>query len=213
MERFIKRISQKLAGDLPGIDAHEIVRPRLLNGKAFELKTQPNPRRGAVMILFYPDKGQVFFPLIQRPDYEGVHGGQVGLPGGKFEDGDKDLVYTALRESYEEIGVHPEQVNVIGVLSEYYVAASNHLILPVVGYASQKPDFVPDLIEVAEVIEAPVNSLQDPSTLKEREMTVRGFSMITPYYDLQNRVVWGATAAMLSELRSVVTGVPAFGNI
>jgi 8-oxo-dGTP pyrophosphatase MutT (NUDIX family) len=207
MENFVSQVSEKLKQNLPGNDAHEVVRPRLLSGQAFELKSQPNPRKGAVLILFYPESDRIYFPLIQRPNYEGVHGGQIGLPGGKYEDSDQDLIHTALRESHEEIGVHPDNVNVIGALSEYYVAASNHLILPVVGYALQKPDFVPDHIEVAEVIEAPVDRLRDPKSLKEKEMTIRGFSMITPYYDLQNKVVWGATAAMLSELRAVVSDI------
>ena len=66
--------------------------------------------------------------MIQRPQYEGVHSGQIALPGGKYEDADKDLIATAIRETQEEVGADPNTIEVIGHLSEFMVSASNHLV-------------------------------------------------------------------------------------
>ncbi|MDH5607864.1 MAG: CoA pyrophosphatase [Cyclobacteriaceae bacterium] len=201
----IRLLSQRLGKPLPGADAHGQMRARPSSGARLSVRHTEPPRPGAVLILLYADKGRLFFPLIQRPSYEGVHGGQIGLPGGKQEPSDADLVQTALRETNEEIGVDKHVVHVLGSLTPFHVAVSNHMILPVVGFVEKKPVFVPDHQEVEEVIEAPLHQLLDGSYRKETEINVRGVRLVAPYFDLENRIVWGATAMMLSELASILT--------
>ena len=75
--------------------------------KNFDPDTESNTRQSSVLILLYEKEGQVFIPLIQRPEYEGVHSGQIALPGGKVEPSDPDILATALRETHEEIGIPP----------------------------------------------------------------------------------------------------------
>lgn len=204
MEPFISSLETRLKKPLPGYENLDLMKPRLSNGEDINFPYRNNAKEGAVLICFYAEKGEIFFPLIQRPDYDGVHSGQIGLPGGKKEVEDKDLIQTALRESEEEIGLNPQDVKVIGTLTNYYVGASNHNVLPVIGYVTQKPEFIPDQVEVAEVIEAPLIRLQDPVFRKEKQMNVRGTSLITPYFDIDSRVVWGATAMILSELSKIL---------
>jgi 8-oxo-dGTP pyrophosphatase MutT (NUDIX family) len=96
-----------------------------------------------VLALLYPHAGQIFLPLILRSTYPGVHSGQIGFPGGGYEATDGDLTATALRETYEEIGVHASQYTVLGQLTPLYVSASNYLVQPIVGWIDYRPDLQP----------------------------------------------------------------------
>lgn len=211
-EEVITRLEQRLQEPLPGEVAREKMMATPLNGQKFKLNHEQPPRPGGVMLLLYPHEGKIYLPLTRRPDYNGVHSGQVSFPGGKAEQEDHSLIETALRETEEEIGVQRSEVRIIGQLSEFFVAASNFQVLPVVGYLEEKPRFEPDATEVAAVLEARLDQLLDPTYQKVRDMDVRGYQLRTPYFDVQGNVVWGATAMMLSEFISVLRDIPAFGN-
>ena len=152
------------------------------------------------MILLYEEAGVIQFPLIQRSEYRGVHSGQIALPGGKADESDADLIATATREAHEELGIDPLSIEIVGSLTSFFVAASNFQILPVVAYAREYPQFVPDEREVAGVVKADLKTMINPQTIKEKEITpAEGITFDAPYYDLSGKVVWGATAMMLSE--------------
>jgi len=198
-------LEKRLKERLPGEAAHVQMAPKSKTGNRLRFRHSDNPRLGAVMILFFKKNDQWYFPLIQRPKYEGVHSGQMALPGGRFEPSDPDLITTALRETHEEIGVEPKDVEVLGQLSEFFVAASNHKVLPVVGFCDQEPKFVPDPTEVEEVILASLDELLDVNKLKAKQITTTyGYQLQSPYFHLGEKVVWGATAMMLNELRHIL---------
>lgn len=156
------------------------------------------------MILLYPDEDAIRFPLIQRPEYPGVHSGQMALPGGKQEPGEEEIE-TALRETEEEIGVKRADIEVIGTLSSFYVFASNFQIQPVVGKVSGHPNFVPQESEVAEIVKADLMHLLDDNYLKQKMVMPReGFELQAPYFDLEGKTVWGATAMMLNEFKMIL---------
>jgi len=202
-----KRVQKPMPGDV----AHQRMKPKLADGSLLRLRHSTPPQKSGVLILLYEDEGGVRFPLIQRPNYKGIHSGQMALPGGRYEKEDLDQFHTALREAEEEIGVEKEKVAIIGGLSEFYVAASNYMVLPVIAKIDHKPAFVPEPREVDEIVTPPVNHLIDPSRLKEKEMTVRnGLRIICPYFDLEGRTVWGATAMMLSEFVAILKEYPAW---
>jgi 8-oxo-dGTP pyrophosphatase MutT (NUDIX family) len=206
LTRFLEKRVQL---PMPGDAAHSQMKPKLPNGGPLKMKHATPPRKGGVLILLYEDNGLVRFPLIQRPSYEGIHSGQMALPGGRYEEEDMDQFHTALRESDEEIGIHKEKVEIIGSLSEFFVAASNYMVLPVIGKIDHKPTFIPEPREVADIVTPQVKDLIDPRRLKEKEMTVSsGFKLQCPYYDLEGRTVWGATAMMLSELVEILKEYP-----
>lgn len=203
MQELIGKLSARLTQPLPGRVAHEKMLPGM--SPNFRIKHTSDPRRGAVLILLFEGDGEIKFPLIQRPVYEGVHSGQMALPGGKFEQGDDHLVATALRETQEEIGVSAHRIQVIGVISEFFVAASNHLVLPVIGYTTDYPQFVPEPREVEEIVLAPLTELLDETRIKETEIiTSGGYRIHSPYFELQGKVVWGATAMILSEFVHII---------
>jgi 8-oxo-dGTP pyrophosphatase MutT (NUDIX family) len=205
MDILIKRIIQALEGDLPGMEAHAAMAPRGLGDERFRLKVPSDALLGSVLILLYEIDGEAFFPLMQRPVYDGHHSGQISLPGGKLEPGDPDRVATALREAEEEMGIPRQRVEVLGNLSELYIPPSNFRVLPVLGYMREKPLFIPDPVEVASIIETPVRALLTPEARQEtdRPPGIR-YSMRVPYFAVGEHVVWGATAMMLSEFLSVV---------
>lgn len=199
-------LEKRLVQNLPGNSAHELMKPRMADGTSFSITHPTHPREGGVLILFYEAEGVVKFPLIQRTTYEGIHSGQIALPGGKKEDEDGNLKNTALREAYEEIGIDLEEVEIIGSLSKFFVIASNYCVLPVIGKVAGIPRFTPDPREVEGILHPSLSTLTDPSSVKEKQMRVRGgVDMICPYYDLEEKVVWGATAMMLSELVSILS--------
>jgi 8-oxo-dGTP pyrophosphatase MutT (NUDIX family) len=137
--------------------------------------------------------------------YPGVHSGQVAFPGGRVDETDKTLTDTALREAYEEVGIRPQEVDVLGLLTPLFVHASNFMVHPVVGAATRRPDFTLDPYEVDALLEVPLTQLQDITRIGSKEIIVReNITIQAPFYDLQGHTVWGATAMIISELLEVV---------
>ncbi|MTI19802.1 CoA pyrophosphatase [Fulvivirga sp. RKSG066] len=204
LEDLVKHLSQKVNNGLPGMEAQQLMMPVESTRERFNLDKK-DVRRGGVLILLYQKEGSIFMPLTQRHDYGGTHGGQVSLPGGKFEEIDTDITSTALRETREEIGIAESQINVIGRLTDLYIPPSNFRVTPVIGYIKQKPAFEIDTFEVKELIEVRIDELLDLEKRKRKDITVRqGIKLNAPYFDLGGRVVWGATAMILSEFVTIL---------
>jgi 8-oxo-dGTP pyrophosphatase MutT (NUDIX family) len=197
-----EKLTRNLQRELPGSSSHA----RMAANSKFRLSAKPNERtrKSAVLILFYPYKGDIFVPLILRPPYDGVHSGQMAFPGGRYELSDENLIRTALREAQEEIGLRLTDVNVLGVMTEIFIPPSNFFALPVVATMSYRPDFFPDPREVEDVIEVPLAELMDRTIVGSSEIVVRGVSIEAPHYLIQARKVWGATAMMISELIDIL---------
>jgi 8-oxo-dGTP pyrophosphatase MutT (NUDIX family) len=206
-EKFKQRLKKELSCALPGEAAHQLMMPTVRAEKFVFPSFSTPPVQSAVLILFYTDRlGNIRFPLIQRPTYNGAHSGQVGLPGGKAEPADCDLVHTALRETEEEIGINASKIEVVGRLSELHIGVSNFIVTPVVGFLNSNPTFKLNRQEVEMVIEADVLDILTPEKRKDDTILVRGeFAIQTPYFEIENRIVWGATAMMLNELSMIIT--------
>lgn len=122
-----------------------------------------------------------------------------------MEAEDLDLMATALRETEEEIGLCPTQVEVLGALSEIYIPPSNFLVQPFVGLTPSRPNFIPDPREVAGVLEVPVADLLLEGAIRKRSITLRtGVRLNVACFELGGKVVWGATAMMLAEFKAVL---------
>ncbi len=190
---------------LPGKEAQLRMSPLPIDRRRFESALPGNHKKGAVLILLYPQEGKAYFPLIKRPEYPGVHSGQIAFPGGKMEAWDRDEVDTALREAWEEVGILPEQVNLIGRMSDLYIPASNFLVSPVLGYAESIPDFIPEVKEVARIIPAAISFLFEPGLRKRKVLEFSdSFRLDTPYFEVDKEMVWGATAMILGELLQIM---------
>ncbi|PZX50909.1 NUDIX hydrolase [Algoriphagus chordae] len=190
---------------LPGKEAQLSMSPNPVDKRRFDPKLPADHRKGSVLILLYPFENKAFFPLIKRPVYSGVHSGQIAFPGGKKEAEDANEEETALREAWEEVGVLPEQVNLIGRMSDLFIPTSNFLVSPILGYSDVIPDFVPEEKEVARIIQAAVSTLYEPAFRKQKVLEFsNNFRLDTPYFEVEKEMVWGATAMILSELLQIL---------
>lgn len=208
-ENFIDQLKKQLKEPLPGREAQIKMAPKPIDERRFSEDPKRPAKLGGVMVLLYPDEHGIHVPLMKRPVYNGAHSGQISFPGGKLEKVDSDLVETALRETHEEIGVPKEQVEVIGNLSELFIVASNFKVLPTVGVLKEKPEFIPDPIEVADVLQMPLSLFKESKKRKIKEMSFPPYTIYSPYYEVEGEIVWGATAMMLSELEFLLKRVEA----
>jgi len=189
-----KRWREILTSNLPGEEAQRLMAPEFRG--AFSHDSEPI--RAAVLILIYPTGGRTNIVLIKRNEYDGPHSAQVSFPGGAFEEQDKSLEVTALRETREELGIH-DDIEILGSLTEIYIPVSNFLVSPYAGWMDHPPVFNPDPTEVQYVIEASVDSLIDPANRGSETVSRHGQNIIAPFYLIENEKIWGATAMMLSE--------------
>ncbi|MCE6989278.1 CoA pyrophosphatase [Dyadobacter sp. CY323] len=199
---FTEQLTKKLTFPLPGESAHQVMQA----SSRLRLTFKPNARtrKSAILILFYPHKNEIYFPLILRPAYDGVHSGQVAFPGGRYELTDKDLVQTALREAQEEIGLRLNDVKILGCLTELFIPASNFYVLPVIAAMPYRPDYYPDPREVEEIFEIKLEDISDSDIIGSSDIQVRGEQVHAPHYMVQGYKIWGATAMMISELLTVL---------
>jgi len=203
-KNFVNILSKKIRQE--NTKAHQNMAPFSVADREKMLRSNPNPRLSAVMILIFNKNEQAHFSLIERPKYDGVHSGQMALPGGSKDDDDSDLKQTALRELEEEVGVKPDKVIVLGKLSEIYIPPSKFLVTPYVGILDTYPQYIKDDHEVEQIIDVPISLLFDDSILKKGsvDVGVKNMKMKVPYFDIFGHKVWGATALILSEFKAVM---------
>jgi 8-oxo-dGTP pyrophosphatase MutT (NUDIX family) len=172
-------------------------------------KKAKSAKRAAVMALFYPnEEGETYLVLILRKTYKGVHSAQVAFPGGKYEDEDKDLMVTAIRETEEEVGVPEEFMNVIKTMSPIYIPPSNFMVHPYVAISETTLNFVKQEEEVEAIIEVRlVDFLDESNTLTTRVPTSFNVEVDVPAFKFNDHIVWGATAMMLGEIKDLLKQV------
>ncbi len=200
--QLITSLQKNLGQPLPGQAAHKKMAQF---GRQFDFKHQAPPKLAAVMLLLYPKQGKTNIVLIQRTAHPlDPHQNQVSFPGGRKE-ANEDFQQAAKRETFEEVGVPQDQIQIIGRLSQVYVGASNFMIHPFVGYLTDTPKFIPQETEVKEILEIPITHLLDAARRKTTDFSVRGFQLKNvPYFDLADKIVWGATAMILNEFLEIV---------
>ncbi len=161
------------------------------------------------MALFYPTEDQnTNVLLILRKAYEGVHSNQISFPGGKVEQGDRDLLHTALRETYEEVGVPQQLVEVVCPLTEVYIPPSNFSVQPYIGLYKKTVPFQIQKEEVAALVEVSLaDFLDDKKVIHQILSTSYASDISVPAFHLNGHVVWGATAMVLSEVKELLKQV------
>jgi len=207
MQLTIEELKQKFLRPLPGALSHLKMSPshRVEDFSGLN-DMMPLAKRSAVLVLLFPDQGQLKTVFIKRSEYDGVHSGQISFPGGQFESTDRSFEATAIRETYEEIGVSSDKIQLVGQLTDFYIPPSNFLVKVFVGYSSQKPEYIPDKKEVQSVIEVNVDDLYDKNNITQMEFysTSRKALVNAPTYIINGVEIWGATAMIVSELLDVL---------
>lgn len=163
------------------------------------------PKKAAVLAFFYPNENkQTCFLLTKRASYKGTHSAQVSFPGGKIDIIDKTLKDTALRETYEEVGIPSKNIKIIRALTKTYIPPSNFLVSPFIGMLPHKPLFKINE-EVDTIIEVLLDDLLNNSNLSSQILKTSYMeNMEVPCFKLNNYVVWGATAMILSEIKDLI---------
>lgn len=161
-------------------------------------------RKSAVLALLYPKNDSLYFALTKRPDYPGAHGGQISFPGGKVEESDKSLKDTALRETWEEIGVQLSEDQIIHSLEHIYIPPSNFLVYPFLAVSTTPLEFKKDDYEVESILEIPCDQLHVENIKTGSIESSGNLKLKISYYELNSSVVWGATASILAEVHAIL---------
>lgn len=203
-EELVELLSAKLKDELPGDRAHFDMTSRARVTINDYLQRGLNHKLSAVTIgLFYDEQWKL--TLMKRPDYDGVHSGQIALPGGKMEPEDATLMFTAIREWQEETGTGIQEAHVLGELSKVYIPVSNYLVHPFVAVLEDTPIWNPDSREVQRILTPTLEELFSPDAKTTRKIPVGPNIWVTaPCYLVEQEVLWGATAMIVRELEMLL---------
>lgn len=196
---FISRFKN----DLPGASAHEAFAPYR---KHFENQANVTRKPAAVAIHFYIHLESWYFIIIERSSYDGKHSAQMAFPGGKPETNDPHLEFTARRESEEEIGIPTIQGELISELSMVWIPVSSFEVTPFVILHDERPTIQLNEREVANCFEVHLDELLDDSSVSKTTIQVNKEVQLEdiPCFLLNGKIVWGATALILAELKTLL---------
>jgi dephospho-CoA kinase len=185
-----------------------------LKGKIKEILSQREKKstpdkgltRAAVLIPLYQKEGECYMLLTKRTDKVEVHKGQLSFPGGAWDEHDADLLATAFRESFEEIGLHAQDIEILGELDDAPTVTSNFAVTPFVAVIPYPYQFKISQREVEELVEIPISALLDRNNFSEELLQPKGQVVLSYRYRYQDHVIWGATARILKSFLDLVFG-------
>lgn len=200
---LIKRFEK----ELPGEKSHLAFMP--FRGSSMEeIKKGIAFRDAAVaIILFHNKENRLCTIVTRRQEYDGSHSGQISFPGGKKELDDENLLATAIRECYEEIGIHASNFELLKELTPLFVPVSKFLITPYVFYSTnQSFDYMRSEREVAAINELDLLELYKSESVVNIDLQINPeFTMKNvPHFKQGDILIWGATALILNELKDIL---------
>lgn len=163
----------------------------------------PDFARAAVLIPLLRKNGEVSVILTVRTHSVETHKGQVSFPGGMMSSEDAHVTDTALREAEEELGIPGSAVRTLGLLDDHLVP-TKFIITPVVGYLDAVPEYIINPAEVEEVFDVPLAFFMDGRNGRPEEREIRGRKVMIWYFSYGKHLIWGATAAMINHLVTVL---------
>lgn len=178
--------------------------PKLRLQFSEEKIAKSTPKKAAVLALFYPDKNnKTRFLLTQRASYNGAHSAQISFVGGK-QDANETIKQTALRETFEEVGIAKNQIQIVRELTHNYIPPSNFMVTPFLGVMQKTPNFSPNY-EVEKIIEVLMDDLLNEKNISSTILSTSYMKEIeVPCFKLNHKIVWGATAMILSEIKDLL---------
>lgn len=205
-ENFISALSISIKNKLPGTHAQFKMAPATRIRELQFQKTPANAIEAAVLLCICINSrdNTITIPFIKRSEYEGVHSGQIALPGGKKEKIDDNITATAIREAQEEIGINPSLINTIGSLTPLYIPPSNYIVTPVVAFSERKITYNIDSNEVTELIEINLTDLIQPNNIKDFKFAVNKNTFTAPAFFINGYCIWGATAMIVNEFLEII---------
>lgn len=202
-------IRNKLSQPLPGLSSHLKLAPKVrIPELKNQLKDEANAQKSAVMILLFEEDSRMKVVFIKRSMYVGIHANQVAFPGGRYEESDINLETTALREVEEEIGIEANAIEILGRLSDIFISTSNFIVSTFVGFLKNKPTFVKDEREVADIYAINLQHFFEDDIIFEKDFIVPSSqnSIQAMCYKIGNTNIWGASAMIMSEFVDAIVG-------
>ncbi len=206
MNEFIDKLLAQIKKGLPGVEAQYKMAPtrRIKPVSDYFEKKEAAPK-SSVLILLYPKNNSIHVVLIERPVYNGTHSGQIAFPGGKVDVNDKSPMNTAIRETYEELGIQISENEILAELTSLYIPASNFEVFPFIAWKNHEPQFIPNTREVASVLETPVSMFLNEDCIYQVKIPINTeLTYNAPCFIISGKTVWGATAMILSELKELI---------
>lgn len=186
--------------ELPGNIAHIKMSPF----RKIVTNIPEKARKSSVLLMLHEFNNDIYCTLTERSEKLGTHSNQIAFPGGKIEQNESE-VEACLRETHEEIGIDRNSIKIIGQLTSIYIPPSNFLVYPFIGITNQKPTYKLNTYEVKEVFDFNIYKLLNENIVKEKKIkTANGMLVQAPYFEIKNKVVWGATAAILNEFKEIL---------
>ena len=205
INKIAEQIKERLKKPLPGNEAHLTTRIKTKSEVTFP-NTQEIARPAAVLILLFPFEDEIQFFLTKRTEDVEHHKGQISLPGG-IRENDESLNETALRETKEEVGIDSTKIIISGSLTPFFIPVTGYIVHPFIGWCKEKPSTKIHDVEVNQLFSVSITELMDEKILQTEQWNIRGYDAIVPYYNFGKCKVWGATAAILSEFKSILEDI------
>ena len=204
---LVSHLREILGRPLPGAEGQALMAPRPRPG--WRRQEEAASKRAAVLLFLYPRHGRANLVLTRRTATVEFHRNQVSLPGGAMEPGES-AEEGALREAREEVGLVPEEIEILGRLSPLHVPVSGFRVIPVVGFRETPPPLEAYPPEVAEIVEVPIADFVKEGAVGWSSRERPGGSLQVPFFFPGGLAVWGATAMILSEFLTLLgwTGPP-----
>jgi 8-oxo-dGTP pyrophosphatase MutT (NUDIX family) len=181
----------------------EKIKHLLASRKPLDIR-RPGLTPAAVLIPLFCKENENYLLLTKRTQTVRHHKGQISFPGGVQDRGDESLVDTAKRETFEEIGVRPEHIEILGRLDQTITIVSNFVVTPFVGLIPYPYPILINPIEVEEVIELPLSLIFDTQNTSSEYFDYDGMSYQTECFNYGKHVIWGATARIIEIFRAAL---------
>lgn len=176
----------------------------ILGQRVAQRADRPGFRQAAVLLPLYQGEAGPHLVLTKRTELVPTHKGEISFPGGGFEEADGDLLTTALRETREEIGLRPEDVDIVGTLDDTVTVTSRHVVRPFVGLFPHPYPYRLDPFEIERLIHLPISALLRGAPFREETWDREGRPVSVFFYDHDGDTVWGLTARILKQFVETV---------
>ncbi len=184
------------------MDIIEQIRTSLAAHKRVPLP--PGQVQSAVLIPLFLKNGAYHILFTKRAENLTHHRGEISFPGGVSHPEDIDALQTALRETSEEVGISPENVDILGVLDDF-LSIHNYLVTPYVGFVAAGHQLLINHAEIERIVEVPLSFLFTPGIFKLRDWTWQGRTIPLFCVEYEGDRIWGLTAAMLKQFMDIIS--------
>jgi 8-oxo-dGTP pyrophosphatase MutT (NUDIX family) len=177
---------------------------KMLSSRKRRVIEHPPFSHAAVLVPLFKKDGGCHLLFTKRSEQVKYHKGEISFPGGVVDEEDKELIGTALREAFEEIGLKENDVQIIGVLDDI-VTTTEFIVTPIVGLFPYPYPFKVSEVEISELIEVPLSFLLVEDNLSEREIFRGDEKEVVYFYQYGEHTIWGATARILKQFLDLIS--------